>query len=375
MSSITSARIEDHFVDLTDPRRRKVTYPLINVVTITLCAVICGADDFVSIAAWGHMKRGWLAKLLDLSSGIPSHDRFNAILAAIKPAEFEKCLLSWITALHEITEGQLVAIDGKTLRRSFDAASSKSAIHMVSAWATANHISLGQVVVDEKSNEITAIPKLLEIIELSGALVTIDAMGCQTEIAEKVLAAGADYCLAVKGNQPTLHQGIVKFFDEHLEDDFAQVSVRRHQTKEKGHGREETRYYFVCPVPKGLPDRARWPGLKAIGIVISSTKRGGKDCGDVRYYILSKYLAAKRFAAAVRGHWAIENRLHWQLDVTFQEDQCRLRQGHADANFSILRRAALALLKNESTAKVGIKNKRLIAGWNETYLEQVLLGT
>jgi predicted transposase YbfD/YdcC len=375
MSSITIARIEDHFVELTDPRRREVTYPLINVVTITLCAVICGADDFVSIAAWGHMKRGWLAKLLDLSSGIPSHDRFNAILAAIKPAEFEKCLLSWITALHEITEGQLVAIDGKTLRRSFDTASSKSAIHMVSAWATANHISLGQVVVDEKSNEITAIPKLLEIIELSGALVTIDAMGCQTEIAEKVLAAGADYCLAVKGNQPTLHQGIVKFFDEHLEDDFAQVSVRRHQTKEKGHGREETRHYFVCPVPKDLPDRTRWPGLKALGIVISSTQRGGKDCGDVRYYILSQYLAGKRFAAAVRGHWAIENRLHWQLDVTFQEDQCRLRQGHADANFSILRRAALALLKNESTAKVGIKNKRLIAGWNETYLEKVLLGT
>ena len=375
MSSITSARIEDHFVDLTDPRRREVTYPLINVVTITLCAVICGADDFVSIAAWGRMKRGWLAKLLDLSSGIPSHDRFNAILAAIKPAEFEKCLLSWITALHEITEGQLVAIDGKTLRRSFDTASSKSAIHMVSAWATANHISLGQVVVDEKSNEITAIPKLLEIIELSGALVTIDAMGCQTEIAEKVLAAGADYCLAVKGNQPTLHQGIVKFFDEHLEDDFAQVSVRRHETKEKGHGREETRHYFICPVPKDLPDRARWPGLKAIGIVISSTQRDGKDCGDVRYYILSQYLAGKRFAAAVRGHWAIENRLHWQLDVTFQEDQCRLRQGHADANFSILRRAALALLKNETTAKVGIKNKRLIAGWNETYLEQVLLGT
>ncbi len=182
ISNITSARIEDHFVDLTDPRRREVTYPLINVVTITLCAVICGADDFVSIAAWGHLKRGWLAKLLDLSSGIPSHERFNAILAAIKPAEFEKCLLSWITALHEITEGQLVAIDGKTLRLSFDTASSKSAIHMVSAWATANHISLGQVVVDEKSNEITAIPKLLEIIELSGALVTIDAMRCQTEI-------------------------------------------------------------------------------------------------------------------------------------------------------------------------------------------------
>ena len=375
MSSIKSARIDEHFAELTDPRRRKVTYPLVNVVTIALCAVICGADDFVSIAGWGRTKRAWLAKLLDFSSGIPSHDRFNAIFGTLKPAEFEKCLLSWITALHEITGGQIVAIDGKTLRRSFDAASSKAAIHMVSAWATANHISLGQVVVDEKSNEITAIPKLLEILELSGALVTIDAMGCQTEIAEKIVAAKADYCLAVKGNQPTLHAGIVKFFDDHLEDDFARVSARRHETREKGHGREETRHYFICPLPEDLPDRSRWSGLKAIGIVISGTRRNGKDCGDVRYYILSKYLAAQRFAEAVRGHWGIENRLHWQLDVTFQEDQCRLRQGHADANFSILRRAALSLLKNERTAKLGVKNKRLSAGWNDDYLEKVLLGS
>jgi predicted transposase YbfD/YdcC len=375
MSKIKSARIEDHFEELTDPRRRKVTYPLINIVTIALCGVICGADDFVSIAQWARTKRDWLSRLLDLTSGIPSHDRFNAILAAIKPGEFEKCLLSWITALHEITGGQLVAIDGKTLRRSFDAASSKSAIHMVSAWATANHISLGQVVVDEKSNEITAIPKLLEILEISGALVTIDAMGCQTEIAEKIVAAGADYCLAVKGNQPTLHEGIVKFFDEHVEDDFARVSVRRHETEEKGHGRQETRHYFICPLPEDLPDRSRWARLKAIGIVISSTQRGGKDCGEVRYYILSKYLSARRFAEAVRGHWGIENRLHWQLDVTFGEDQCRVRLGHADANFSILRRAALGLLKNETTAKIGIKNKRLSAGWNDDYLEKVLIGT
>jgi predicted transposase YbfD/YdcC len=382
MSSIKSARIEDHFVELTDPRRRAGTYPLINVVTIALCAVICGADDFVAIARFGRTKRDWLARFLDLSDGIPSHDRFNAILAAIKPAEFEKCLLSWITALHEITAGQTIAIDGKTLRRSsgtaakrWSAASSKSAIHMVSAWATANHISLGQVVVDEKSNEITAIPQLLEILELSGALVTIDAMGCQTDIAQQIVAAGADYCLAVKGNQPTLHEGIVKFFDEHLEDDFAQVSVRRHETQEKGHGREETRHSFICQVPEDLPDRARWAGLKAIGIVISSTQRGGKDTGDVRYYILSKYLAARRFAEAVRGHWAIENRLHWQLDVTFAEDQSRIRQGHADANFSILRRAALGLLKNETTAKIGIKNKRLNAAWDDSYLEKVLVGT
>jgi predicted transposase YbfD/YdcC len=373
MCTKQSARIHDHFAELTDPRRREVTYPLINVVMIAICAVICGADDFVAIAKFGRTKRQWLARFLDLRAGIPSHDRFNAILAAIKPAEFEKCLLSWITALHEISDGQLIAIDGKTLRRSFDAASSKSAIHMVSAWATANQISLGQVVVDAHSNEITAIPKLLEILELSGALVTIDAMGCQTEIAQQIVAAQADYCLAVKGNQPTLHEGITEFFDEHLENDFADQPVRRYQTQEKGHGREETRYYFICPVPKDLPDRARWADLKAIGMVISNTQRDSKDCNEVRYYILSKYLAGRRFAEAVRGHWGIENRLHWQLDVTFQEDQCRIRQGHADVNFSILRRTALALLKNESTLKVGIKNKRLNAGWDEHYLEQVLL--
>ena len=374
MSRTKSARMQDHFADLTDPRRREVTYPLINVVVIAICAVICGADDFVSIAEFGQTRRDWFARFLDLKNGIPSHDRFNAILAAIKPAEFEKCLLSWIAALHEITAGQLIAIDGKTLRRSFDAASSKAPIHMVSAWATANHISLGQVVVDAKSNEITAIPKLLEILELSGALVTIDAMGCQTEIAEQIVAAGADYCLAVKGNQPTLHQGIVDFFDDHLEDDFARTQVRRCQTKEKGHGREERRYYMICPLPNTLPDRARWANLKAIGMTINNTQRDGKDCTELRYYILSKYVSARRFAEAVRGHWSIENRLHWQLDVSFQEDQCRIRKGHADANFSILRRTALSLLKNERTKKVGIKNKRLSAGWNEDYLEKVLLG-
>src|SRR5580693_1020754 len=271
MPQIKSARLQDHFVDLTDPRRREVVYPLINVVVIAVCAVICGADDFVAIAEFGKLKRDWLARFLDLRSGIPSHDRFNAILAAIKPAEFEKCLLSWITALHEITEGQVVAIDGKTLRRSFDTANSKAAIHMVSAWATANHISLGQVVVDAKSNEITAIPKLLEILDISGALVTIDAMGCQTEIAQQIVDAEADYCLAVKGNQPTLHQGIVDFFDDHLEDDFARTPMRNYQTEEKGHGREEFRDYYICPVPEDLPGRSRWAHLKAIGIVVRNT--------------------------------------------------------------------------------------------------------
>ena len=375
MSQKKSAKIQHHFASLTDPRRRKVTYPLMNIVVIAVCAVICGADDFVAIAEFGRTKRKWFEQFLDLKDGIPSHDRFNAVLAAIRPAEFEQCLLSWVTALHEITDGQVVAIDGKTLRRSFDAATGKAAIHMVSAWATANHISLGQVVVDAKSNEITAIPKLLEILDISGALVTIDAMGCQTEIAQKILDGQADYVLHVKLNQPTLHDAIEAYFDQQLENDFAGVKVRHYQTEEKGHGREETRYYSICPLPDDLPDAARWPGLKAIGIATSTTMREGKECNEVRYYILSKYLPARRFAGAVRGHWGIENRLHWQLDVTFQEDQCRIRKGHADANFSILRRTALALLKNESTRKVGVKNKRLAAGWNQAYLEQVLVGT
>jgi len=373
--SITkSAKLHDHFAELTDPRRRKVTYPLINVVVIAVCAVICGADDFVAIAAFGEKKREWFARFLDLCNGIPSHDRFNAILAAIKPAEFEKCFLSWITTLQEITDGQVIAIDGKTLRRSFDTASGKTAIHMVSAWATANQISLGQVVVDAKSNEITAIPKLLQMLEISGCLVTIDAMGCQTEIASKIVEGKADYALHVKGNQPTLKQGIEEFFDDHLDDDFARTKVHRYETEEDGHGREEKRYYYICPVPDYLPDRSRWAGLKAIGIAISETQRDGKDCNEVRYYILSKYLSGRRFAEAVRGHWGIENRLHWQLDVTFQEDQCRIRKGHADTNFSTLRRTALSMLKNESSLKVGVKNKRLAAGWDEAYLEKVLLG-
>ncbi len=375
MSKAQSSRLQDHFEELTDPRRREVTYPLINVVVIAICAVICGADDFVAIAKFGNTKRDWFARFLDLTNGIPSHDRFNAIFAAINPAEFEKCLLNWITSLHDITDGQVIAIDGKTLRRSFDAASSKAAIHMVSAWATANHISLGQVVVGAKSNEITAIPKLLELIDISGALVTIDAMGCQTEIAKKIVEGDADYCLAVKGNQPTLHQAIADHFEKHLEIDFAATPVRRYETQEKGHGREEHRSYYLCPVPADLKDRERWPHLKAIGIAISSTIREGKQCDEVRYYILSSYVAGRRFAAAVRDHWAIENRLHWQLDVTFQEDQSRVRLGHADANFSILRRTALSMLKNENTAKVGIKNKRLLAGWDDSYLAKVLFGT
>lgn len=377
MPRLTAARIEKHFGDLPDPRRRAGVYPLVNIVVIALCAVISGADDFVAITRWAKVKKKWLAKFLDLSAGIPSHDRFNAIFKALKPAEFEKCLLSWITALHEITDGQVVAIDGKTLRRSFDAASGKSAIHMVSAWATANHISLGQVVVDAKSNEITAIPKLLEILDLSGCLVTIDAMGCQKEIAQKIVDAKADYVLAVKDNQPKLCAAIGDFFSEHLEDDLKNVSHRKHQTRdEKEHGRTDDRYYYLAKLPEDFPLREQWPGLKAIGMAVRVTEHtDGRASDDVRYYIVSRYTSGKQFAEAVRGHWGIENSLHWQLDVTFGEDQCRVRMGHADANFSLLRRTSLSLLKNNRSHKIGVKNKRLNAAWDDAYLLEVLCGT
>jgi len=367
-----SASLTEHLDNVADPRTGKVTYPLINVLFMTICAVIAGADDFVAIAHFAKTKKDWFEKFLDMSSGVPSHDRFNSILKHIKPEEFERSLLAWLTKLHEITDGQVIAIDGKTLRRSYDHKDGKAAIHMVSAWATENHISLGQTVVDAKSNEITAIPKLLEMIEVSGALVTIDAMGCQTEIADRIITEKADYCLAVKGNQPTLHEGLQSFFLKHLEDGFAETEVRRFESDEKGHGREDHRSYYICKAPKDLPDASRWRGLKAIGISINNTTRRSGDSIEVRYYILSKYVSGARFASAVRDHWGIENSLHWQLDVTFGEDQSRIRKGHADENFSTLRRTALSLLKQEKTAKCGVKNKRLKSGWDGDYLAKVV---
>ena len=370
-----SASLLDQLGNVADPRRGEAVYPLVNILFMMICGVIAGADDFVAIARFANTKKEWFAKFLDMSSGIPSHDRFNAILNAIKPDEFAAILLAWITELHKVTNGQVIAIDGKTLRRSFDKATGKAAIHMVSAWATANHISLGQVIVDEKSNEITAIPKLLKIIEISGGLVTIDAIGCQTEIAEKIIEEGADYCLAVKANQPTLHEGIKAFFLDHLEDDFARIDVMKHQTRETDHGRVDDRSYYLCEAPDNLPDRSRWRNIQAIGISINNTqRRKGREIA-VRYYIISKLLTGEAFAGAVRGHWGIENNCHWQLDVTFGEDQCRVRKGHGDANLSTLRRTALSLLKKETTAKCGVKNKRLASGWDENYMAKVIFNT
>lgn len=369
------AAIGSHFEALEDPRVARTQYhPLINIVVIGISAVICGAQHFTEMEEFGRKKRDWLARFLDLKHGIPSHDTFNAVFARLKPEQFETCLLSWLTALQDLTDGQILAIDGKTLRGSYDTADSRAAIHMVSVWATANHLSLGSVVVDEKSNEITAIPKLLELIDISGALVTIDAMGCQKEIARKIVEEGGDYVLAVKDNQPKLHEAVHEFFAEQLETDFADTPHRYHETHEKGHGRVEHRYYHLAPVPEAFPVREQWKNLKALGMAINITERDGQETCEVRYYILSKYVAGKRFAEAVRSHWSIENNLHWQLDVTFREDDLRIREGHGPANMSILMRTALSLLKQETTLRRGMRTKRLVAGWDEDYLEKVLTG-
>src|SRR5262249_46283393 len=259
-------------------------------------------------------------RFLDLRAGIPSHDTFNAVFARLTPEAFEHALLRWISALHEVSDGQILAIDGKTLRGSYRPGNSKALIHMVSVWATANHLSLGSNDVDETSYEIAAIPLLLQLIDVSGALVTIDALGCQKEIAQEILDAGADYVLAVKDNQPKLNAAIAAFFTEQLTEESSTPACRQYTTEEQGHGRVEERTYFVAPVPPDFPVRAQWPGLKALGLVVSRTERDGQEHWEVRHYILSSKLPARRFAEAVRNHWGMENNLHWQLDVTFRED-------------------------------------------------------
>jgi predicted transposase YbfD/YdcC len=374
MTHEPSPRIDHHFAKLTDPRRAQVTHPLINIVTIALCATIAGADDFVAMADWARQHEGWLGRFLDLSRGIPSHDRLNMVFRRLNPAEFERCLLAWLADLHDVSGGRLLAVDGKTARRSFDNATARSALHMVSVWAVSQKLSIAQVAVDSRSNEIAAIPEVLELVELGGAVVTIDAMGCQTDVARAIVDGGGDYILAVKGNQPTLHDGIVEHVLGHMDDDFARVDVSRHETREEGHGRSEHRTYYVLDVPPGLPDACRWKGLKQIGVAISETERDGRSCDDVRYYISSKRLTARRFGTLVRGHWGIENSLHWQLDLSFDEDRNRTRKDHAAANLAVLRRIALSLLKNETSSNVGVKNRRLTAAWNTDYLHKVLFG-
>lgn len=375
MSQPTIAALSEHFAVLPDPRVvGRTAYPLANIIFIAVTAVICGVDSYTGMAVFAKAKRAWLAQYLDLSSGVPSHDTFNDVLSHLKPEEFERCLLSWITALVTVSKGQILAIDGKTVRGSADRARNKAAIHMVSVWATQNHLALGQTVADAKSNEITAIPQLLELVEISGGLVTIDAMGCQKQIAQKIREQGADYILAVKQNQGRLYDDVSSAFMAAMEEDFVGWEHDIYTSEETGHGRWERRTYYTLPVQEWVRDAARWPDLTSLGLAIRERQCGDQATLESHFYILSRALAAREFAAAVRGHWGIENRLHWQLDVTFGEDASRIRKKHGARNFSTLRRTALSLLKQETTCKTGIAIKRQNAGWDDEYREKVLQG-
>jgi predicted transposase YbfD/YdcC len=375
MAANHSVSVVEHFADLPDPRlERTRLHELLDVIVIATCAVICSAESWEDVAEFGRSKFDWLKRFLKLPNGIPSHDTFNRVFARLDPQALQECFLRWLRAVSEEIGVQPIAIDGKTLRRSFDRASAKSALHLVSAWATANHLTLGQVAVDEKSNEITAIPKLLELLDVSGAIVTIDAMGCQKEIAAQIRQGGGDYVLAVKDNQGRLYEDILQCFQRHLDDECPAVEHSWHEAVDDGHGRRERRTVLVLNDPEGIRDRELWKDLDTICMVVSERTMNGQTSTEARYYIGSRWGTAEDYGRWVRGHWGIENSLHWVLDVSFREDDSRLRTGHGPANLALLRRITVSLLRNEET-KHSIHTKRLKAAWDESYLLKVLCGT
>jgi predicted transposase YbfD/YdcC len=367
-----------HFAELEDPRspvnRR---HPLVSVVVIAVMAVLAGANGPTAIAAWAALKEEFLLGALDLPNGIPRKDVFRRVLMALKPAAFQACYVSWLKSLRAEAaaasgiERPVLAIDGKTLRRSHDRKNGLGALHSVSIWASEFGLSLGQVACAEKSNEITAIPEVLRLVDIKGAIITIDAIGAQKSIAADIIDGGGDFVLALKGNQGTLHQAVIDHIDEQLEGDLkdAQELV----TTETGHGREETRTYLQLPAPEDLPGFSLWEGLKTIAIVTSLCLRDGKETIEVRYYISSLAMGVKQLARAVRGHWGIENSCHWVLDVTYREDESRIREDSLRQNFAWLNRFTLSLLK-QHPGRTSIAMKRRSCGWNENYLLQVLTG-
>jgi predicted transposase YbfD/YdcC len=364
-----------HFADLTDPRiDRSRLHELLDIVAIAICAVVAGADSWDDIEDFGKAKHDWLKTFLDLPNGIPSHDTFRRLFERLDPAEFQRGFLSWIEALHEATGRQVVAIDGKTLRRSFDRAKSQSALHMVHAWATANHLLLGQVAVDEKSNEITAIPVLLKTLEISGAIVTIDAMGCQKEIARTIRGREADYVLALKANHENLFEQVVAFWDGACGRGMKGPDIAYHREWSEGHGRTEARRCWATSDLDWLSGREEWEGLHSVVMIEAERFIGDALSVETRYYLSSLPNDAKLLNDAVRSHWGVENSLHWVLDVTFHEDRSRIKKENAPENFGLLRRLALCLLKKESTSKRSLKGKRLRASWDEGYLRRVLCG-
>lgn len=364
-----------HFENLTDPRvDRTQVHKLLDILVIALCAAICGANTWVDVERLGLAKQDWFAKFLKLPGGIPSHDTFGRVFAMLDTAEFDACLRSWLRSLHQSMQGQNIAIDGKTLRHSFDKATGRAALHSVSAWAVGLRLSLGQVAVDDKSNEITAVPKLLELLEIAGAVVTLDAMHCQTETAAAIQAKQADFVLNVKANQPQLLEHLQQAFENYGNQDFKSPGLQVRKTTERRHGRQELREYYVAPAPQHLIEAGQWIGLQTIAMVYRHREAAGKETHEVHYYISSLPPQAKRLAQAIRDHWGIENSLHWVLDVVFAEDDSRIRKGHGPETSAMLRRLALSILAQDTSLKSSLRGKRLQAGWNNDVLAKILTG-
>ena len=367
-----------HFADLEDPRSTvNLQHPLVSVVVIALMAVLAGASGPTAIARWAALKEEFLLNALNLPNGIPRKDVFRRLLMALRPDAFQACFVNWLKSLRATAaaatgvDQPVLAVDGKTARRSHDRKNGLGALHSVSVWASEFGLSLGQVACAEKSNEITAIPELLRLVDIKGAIITIDAMGTQKAIAAQIIEGQADYVLALKGNQETLHQAVIDHIDEQLEGDLSKA--REHVTIETGHGREETRTYLQLPAPKSLPGFTLWKGLKTIGLVTSRCLRDGKETIEVRYYISSLAMGVKRFARAARGHWGIENTCHWVLDVSYREDESRIREEALRENFAWINRFTLSLLKQHPD-RASIAMKRRSCGWNEDFLLEVLTG-
>ena len=364
-----------YFKDLEDPRSHvNRLHRLGDLIVICIMGVVAGCDGPKAISVWAEARADWLKQHLALPEGLPSHDTIGRLLALLKPAAFQECFQLWIESLRadrDLTQQEIIAIDGKALRRSHDKRRGLGPMFLVSAWAVRGGMSLGQLATAEKSNEITAIPELLDQLDVSGSIVTIDAAGCQREIAAKIVDAEADYVLALKGNQKTLHRAVTAYFNEHMMNDFSNIVVRQYEEIVKGHGRVDTLTYYQFTAPESLPGKSRWKKLRSLGVAIRLSEKEGKETSDIRYYISSMRPSVKRFAEAVRGHWAIENTLHWCLDVTFREDENRTRDRHGADNLGWLKRFALSLLKRQPD-KESIAMRRRLAGWNPDYLAQVL---
>jgi predicted transposase YbfD/YdcC len=367
--------ILSRFEDLTDPRiERCKQHLLLDMVSITLCAAICGADSWADVERFGLAKQLWFERFLELPNGIPSHDTFGRVFARLDTGEFLNCLQNWLRSLHLSLKEQGIAIDGKTMRGSFDAGSGKSALHIVSAWASGLRVSLGQVAVDDKSNEITAVPKLLELLELAGAVVTTDAMHCQKETLAAIRGKDADYLVPVKDNQPKLHELLQETFIAYGEDDYQARELKRDSKTERSHGRQETRIVYAAPPPAALKDHAEWLDVRSVILVYRATQRNGKLTEETSYYISSLPPKVQKIARYIRGHWGIENSLHWTLDVIFAEDRSRIRTGNGPEIASIFRKLALMVLQRDTSSRGSLRGKRLQAGWNEDFLERILCG-